>query len=239
MQSNRARERRVYCRSLVLLSLALLLGACSTALPKYMPHAVQTALGPVDAIVVATQDTPTVTISRLNPSGIGGITGILIGEVTDTVRRVNAHAEAKPIAASLQGFDFRTELLAAITPRIENLPNIRITVRPVDTVGTVAAAKALYDGSTASAVLFIVVRHSLVSGDLVLSATARLFPKAPDLLRFRPSPDSNPVAPGNAIYTNTFRVEKPLVTPANIQPKLIEAMNDLAAQLAVDLNTTR
>lgn len=229
----------MYCRSIVLLGLALLLGACSTPSPKYMPHAVQMALGPVDAIVVATQDTPNVTITRTNPSGIGGLTGIIVGGVVDTVRNVNAHAEAKPIAASLQGFDFRAELLAAIKPRVENLPNVRITVRPADTVGTVAAAKALYDDSTASAVLFIAVRHSLVSGDLVLSAVARLFPKAPDLMRFRPAPDSNPVATGNAIYTNTFKVEKPLVTPANIRPKLIEAMNDLAAQLAVDLNTTR
>ena len=229
----------MYCRSMVLLGLAFLLGACSTAPPKYMPQAVQTALGPVDAIVVATQDMPNVTITRTNPSGIGGFAGIIVGGVADTVRSVNAHAEAKPIAASLQGFDFRTELLAAITPRIENLPRVRITVRPVDTVGTVAAAKALYDDSTASAVLFIVVRYSLVCGDLVLSAVARLFPKAPDLLRFRPAPDSNPVATGNAIYTNIFKIEKPLVTPANIRPKLIEAMNDLAAQLAVDLNTTR
>ena len=69
----------MYCRSMVLLGLAFLLGACSTAPPKYMPQAVQTALGPVDAIVVATQDTPNVTITRTNPSGIGGFAGIIVG----------------------------------------------------------------------------------------------------------------------------------------------------------------
>lgn len=227
-------------RSLIFLGLVLSLAACTPA-PKFLSKPEQAALGTVDGIIVATQDTPRVTVTRSNPAGVGGLLGVLVFAAVDGARAVNARAESVPIVDALQGVNFQAELLAATTARVGALPNIKVIVRPVvDTVGTVSAMRNLYDESKDPAVLFFIVNYALVSGDLVLTASARIFPKAPELNRFRPKPnDRDPLDIGNAIYDNKLRVERPGVTTANIRTKLVEGINQLAAQLAADLNSTR
>lgn len=226
-------------RPLIFLGIVLSLGACATP-PKFLSKPEQAALGTVDGIVVAPQATPLVTITPSN-SGGGGLLGLLIFSVADGIRSANVKKESVPIIEALQGFNFQAELLAATTARVEALPNIKVIVRPtVDTVGTTSAARNLYDESKETSVLFFVVGYALVSGDLVLEAAARIYPKSAELNHFRTKPnEKNPLDIGNSIYSNKLRVVRQSVTPANIRANLLDAINQLAAQLAADLNSTR
>lgn len=229
-------------RPLIFLGLILSLGACATA-PKanFLSQPEQAALGTVDGIVVATQSAPRVTVTRSNPAGVGGWAGVLAFAIADEVRSANARADTVPINDALQGLDFQAELLAATTARVGSLSNIKVAIRPtVDTVGTLSVMKTQYDESRAASVLFFVVKYTLVSGDLVLTASARIFPKSPELNKFRPKPnDNDPLDIGNAIYDNKFQVQKWAVTPTNIRTNLVEGINQLTARLATDLNSAR
>lgn len=229
----------MYFRPLIFLGIVLTLGACATP-PKFLSKPEQAALGTVDGIVVAPQATPRVGITPSN-SGAGGLLGLVIFGIADSIRTANVKAESVPIIDALQGFNFQAELLAATTARIGALSNIKVVVRPtVDTVGTTSAARILYDESKETSVLLFVVGYGLISGDLVLEAAARIYPKSPELNQFRPKPnDKDPLDIGNAIYNNKLRVSISAVTPANIRANLLDAINQITAQLAADLNSTR
>lgn len=228
----------MYLRLLSILGIVVALGACGTP-PKYLTKPEQAALGTVDGIAAVPQATPFVTIT---PSGSGGgLAGALIFGIADGIRMANVKKEAVPIIEALQGYDFRAEMLAATKAKVEALSNIKVVVRPtVDTVGTASSMRSAYDGSDANSVLVFVVGYGLISGDLVVEASARIYPKSEDLNKLRPKPnDKDPLDIGNALYSNNMRIVRPSITPANVQANLTEAANQIASQLAADLNTGR
>lgn len=228
---------------LALLGVVLTLGACEQGTsPRLLSKSEQAALGTVDAIVTASQDRPEVTITPTGASGAGGALGGLVYGVVDGVKTARAQDAAGPIIEAMRGYDFPAELLAATTAKLATLSSVHVVVRPaINKGGDPALARSLYDESKDASVMFFAARPFLGSGNnLVLSAAVVIYPKSAELKQFRPKPnDKNPLDPGNAIYRNWLYVVRPSVTPANVRTNITDAINEVAAQLAVDLERMR
>jgi hypothetical protein len=233
---------RLYFRLLIFLGVALTLGACEKeTTSRFLSKPEQAALGTVDGIASAPQTKPEVTIAPTGSAGVGGAAGALIYGIADGFRMADAKTKAAPIIEALQGFDFQADLLAATTAKLGSLSNVKVVVRPtVNWGGNRSSAKNLYDESKDASVLFLGAAYYFNSGNLVLSAAAAIYPKSPELKQFRPKPnDKDPLDRGNAIYFNTLYAVRSSITPANVRTNLADAINQIAAQLAADLDRTR
>ena len=85
--------------------------------------------------------------------------------------------------------------------------------------------------------MFVDVGYQLQSGNLYVSANVVMYPKSDNLRQFRNKPnDSDPLNSGNAIYRKTFNYAKLNVSATDIKQGLTEGANNIASQLAADLN---
>lgn len=234
---------RLGFRMLVLLGVAFALGACEQGTsPRLLSKPEQAALGTVDGIVTASQDRPEVTITPTGASGAGGALGALVYGAVDGARTAKAQGVAAPIIEALQSYDFPAELLAATTAKLATPSSVHVVVRPtINKGGDPASGRSLYEESKDASVMFFAARMFLGSGNnLVLSAAVFIYPRSAELKRFRPNPnDRNPLDPGNAIYRNWMYVVRPSITPANVRANITDAINEIVAQLAADLERTR
>lgn len=225
----------------------LLVGACQTETPNTNANAARllstperAALGTVDGIVSIPQTKPELVVVS-SGSGAGGAAGALVYGAIDGASKARAESRAAPLLAALQNFDYRAEFLAAATSKLGALPDVRIVIRPtVNVVAGSETSRKLYEQSADPSVLFIGSQYSFSSGSLVVSVTAAIFPKSPELKRFRPRPnDSNPVDPGNAIYFNRLHALRHSPTASSIRADLVDAINEVTAALAADLQRMR
>ncbi len=230
-------------RPLVLLTVLLGLTACETApsATRLLSKQEQAALGNVDGIVSITQTQPDITITPTGTPGAGGLAGLLIFSIADGFRQAHAEKEGRVLIAAMQDFSFKEAFFEAATSKLSALPGVKITMRPeVNTAAAPEATRRLYEESHDASVLFVSARLALNSGDLVLTASASIFPKASQLMPLRPKPnDANPLAFGNAIYRDTVTAVRKSVTPDDIRARLTEAINEVTDKLAADLERTR
>ena len=225
-------------RPLILFGALLALGACEThPSHRFLTKPEQAALGTIDGVLAVPDRDPAVTITPTSTGGAGGIAGIFVVAVIDGIRSARAQSDAAPIRAALQGFDFQAELLAALTTKLEALPNVKVAMRPTTIVsGNSADAARAYAESQDTSVLLMNARYSLESGDLVISLGMALYPKSEELKRFRPKPnDKDPLALGNALFHIRPVVKKNAVTAANIRTAVSDAIEQLARSAAATL----
>jgi hypothetical protein len=208
----------------------LLVSACQAEPPNTTANAARLLSMPEQVALVVSSG-----------SGGGGAAGALIYGAIDGASKARAETEVAPLLAALQNFDYRTEFLTAATSKLSTLPDLRIVIRPmVNVVAGSETSRKLYEQSPDPSVLFIGSGYSFSSGTLVVSVTAAIFPKSPELKKFRPRPnDSNPVDPGNAIYFNRLHALRHSPTPSDVRANLTDAINEVTAALAADLQRTR
>ena len=138
----------------------------------------------------------------------------------------------------LRNYDFRTVMLDASTDALTKIDKVKFAMPlRVEVVASNSAKRIAFDQSTASAILFCNVGYRLESGNLIVTASAEMYPKIDTLKQFRNKPDeTNPLDGGNVIYRKTFTFTKQAVTPVTIKESLSEAATNIARQLAADLN---
>ncbi len=138
----------------------------------------------------------------------------------------------------LHDYDFRAVMKQASNSAVGMLQTIKFAAPlDVETVNSSTQKRIVFDNASASAVLFVDVGYQLQSGNLYVSANAVMYPKADNLLHFRRKPnDSDPLDAGNAIYRKTFNYSKLNVVATDIKLDLTEGANNIASQLAADLN---
>jgi len=220
----------------LLLSIAALAG-CATTRPMSVTQQEQHELGPVAGALFIPQNSLLVTVTPTNP-GATGLLGVLVAAGIDAARRSSAENAAAPILEQLHDYDFRAVMKQASDSAVGTLQIIKFSAPlDVETVNSSTQKRIVFDNASASAVLFVDVGYQLQSGNLYVSADAVMYPKANNLLQFRRKPsDSDPLDAGNAIYRKTFKYAKLNVVAADIKGDLTDAANNIASQLAADLN---
>ncbi len=220
----------------ILLVLFLALTGCAT--PQVpMSKQVQSGLNQVEGILVIPQNNLDVTVQATNP-GNSGLLGALLASAIDSMRRSSAEKEAVPITQPLQGYDFKAVMLGATNEALSKVDKIKITLPVrVENVDSESTARIAFDQSSTSAVLFCKIRYRLESGNLIVTTDAEIYPKLDSLKQYRNKPvETNPLDAGNVIYRRSFAFTKQAIAPEIIRDSLNEAANNIASQLAADLN---
>lgn len=220
------------------MAMALLLAGCGSRVPVApMSKNVQTELSSIDTTLIIRQSNLDVTVPQTDGSQ-GGLIGVLVAAVIDSARRSSAETEAAPIVERIQDYDFRQVMRDEATSSLADLKNVKANLPlNIDTVGSDLTFRIAYDKSTANAFLLCNIGYTLNSGNLIVTLHASMYPKADTLKKYRNTPnESNPLANGNAIYNNKFSFVKEGITANNIQASLDEAAQNLAKQLATDID---
>ncbi|HZW86703.1 MAG TPA: hypothetical protein VFF41_04495 [Gallionella sp.] len=197
----------------------------------------QTNIDRVEGILVIPQNNLDVTVQATNP-GNSGLLGALIASVIDSSRQSTAEKAAAPMLEPLRSYDFRTVMLNASTDALTKTDKVKVSMPlRVEVVASDSSKRIAFDQSTASAVLFCNVSYRLESNNLIVAASAEMYPKIEVLKQFSKKPEkNNPLDGGNAIYRKTFTFTKQAVTPSTIRDSLSEAATNVTNQLATDLN---
>jgi len=224
-------------RNVSLLLFIAALAGCATTPPMSVTKQEQHELGPVTGALFIPQNSLLVTVTPTN-AGATGLLGALIAAGIDAARRSAAESTAAPILEQLHDYDFRAVMKQASDSAVDTLQTVKFAAPlDVETVDSNTQKRIVFDNASASAVLFLDVGYRLQSGNLYISANAVMYPKANNLLQFRKKPsDSDPLDAGNAIYRKTFNYAKLNVSATDIKQDLTEGANDIASQLAADLN---
>lgn len=223
-------------RAIALTIVVAALAGCATPQVS-MTKKVQTNIDRVEGILTIPQNNLDVTVQATNP-GNSGLLGALIAAGIDSARQSSAEKAAAPMLKPLRDYDFRTVMLGASTDALTKIDNVRFA-RPlrVEVVVSDSAKRIAFDQSNASAIFFCNVGYRLESGNLIVTASAEMYPKVDTLKQFRNKPEeTNPLNGGNVIYRKTFTFTKQAVTPATIKESLSEAATNVARQLAADLD---
>lgn len=197
----------------------------------------QKGIDRVEGMLVIPQNNLDVTVQATNAGGTG-LLGLLIASAIDSSRQSSAAKAAAPLLEPLRDYDFRAVMLKASNDALTKIDNVKVAMPlRVEVVASDSAKRIAFDQSTASAILFCNVGYRLESGNLIVIASAEIYPKIQALKQFRVKPDEvNPLDRGNAIYRKTFTFSKQAVAPTTIKESLTEAAANVARQLAADLN---
>ena len=96
----------------------------------------------------------------------------------DEYRLSTVKREATPIITELQGFDFRVVMLRAMAAAVGNSQRLAYPINTqLETIDSDSTRRIHYSNSSASVVLFTVVRYRLESGNLLISANLEAYPK--------------------------------------------------------------
>ncbi|MFM0177383.1 hypothetical protein PQR52_02840 [Paraburkholderia aspalathi] len=197
----------------------------------------QHELGPVAGALFIPQNSLLVTVTPTNAGG-AGLLGALIVAGIDAARRSSAESAAAPMFEQLHDYDFRAVMKQASNDAVGSLETIKFAAPlNVETVNSSTQKRIVFDNASASAVMFVDVGYQLQSGNLYVSANVVMYPKSDNLRQFRNKPnDSDPLNSGNAIYRKTFNYAELNVSATDIKQGLTEGANNIASQLAADLN---
>lgn len=216
------------------------LAGCATTSTSQVPltKQAQANIERVEGILVIPQNSLNVTVEASNPYAVGGVVGALVAVAIDSRLQAVAEKAATPILESSRDYNFRAAMLDASTEELSKVDKVKFALPlSVKIDESESAKKIAFEQSTASALLFCNVGYRLESGNLIVTATAEMYPKVDSLKQFRIKPNgSNPLGSGNAIYRKVFTLAKQSVTPTTVNEKLSEAVVDVARQLAADLN---
>lgn len=223
-------------RAIALTIVVAVLAGCATPQVSLKKQA-QTNIERVDVILTIPQNNLDVTV-QATEGGSGGLLGSLLAAAIDEARRSSAEKAAAPMFEPLRDYDFRTVMLNASTDALTKIDKVKVAMPlRVEVVASDSSKRIAFDQSTASAVLYCNVNYRLQSGNLIVTASAEMYPKIEMLKQFRSKPEeTNPLNSGNVIYRNTFTFTKQAVTPTVIKEYLSEAASNVARQLAADLN---
>lgn len=225
-------------RSIALTMAVTVLAGCATTPQVSLTKQVQANIDRVEGILVIPQNSINVTVEASNPYAVGGVVGALVAVAIDSKRQSIAEKAATPILESLRDYNFRAVMLDASTEELSKIDKVKFAMPlSVKADESELARRAAFDQSTASALLFCNVGYRLESGNLIVTATAEMYPKVDALKQFRIKPNTaNPLDGGNAIYRKVFTLAKQAVTPTTVNENLSEAVAEVARQLAGDLN---
>lgn len=217
---------------------ATILSGCATTSTSQVSLPKQASIDRVEGVLVIPQNHLNVTVEASNPYAVGGVVGVLVAAAIDSRLQADAEKAATPILESSRDYNFRAAMLDASTEELSKVDKIKFALPlRVKTEESESARRVAFDQSTASALLFCNVGYRLESGNLIVTATAEMYPKVDSLKQFRIKPNSsNPLGNGNAIYRKVFTLAKQSVTPTTVNEKLSEAVADVARELAADLN---
>jgi len=221
--------------SLFISGLALMAGCAAPQIP--LTKNVQRHMDSAENILFIPQNNLDITVTPTNPGG-GGLIGALVCVAIDSSRRSSAKKESAPIIQQLQNYNFRTVMLKALSHEIPKVSTIKFEL-PIrlETVDSNSQQRISFDKSKASVVVFTRVNYRLESGNLIVNASVKMYPKTKKLSEFRKRPnDSNPISPGNSIYRKFFTFTKQAITAKNIRGSLFEGASSLAKQIVADLN---
>jgi len=221
--------------SLFLIILTFLTGC---ALPQIsLKKETQQDIQSAEIILFIPQNNLDVSIHPTEGGG-GGLLGVLIAAGIDSARRSYAEKKAAPIIEQLQHYDFRAEMLKALSAEIEKINNIKFKISiNLETVYSESQKTISFDKSDRNAVIFTTVAYRLQSGNLIVTSDSEMYPKSTSLYKFRSKPnDTNPIDAGNCIYRKTFEFTKQATTAENIKNSLAEGAASIAKQLVQDLN---
>ena len=137
----------------------------------------------------------------------------------------------------LRDYDFRAVMLNALTDALTKIDKVKIAMpQRVEVVASDSSKRIAFDQSTASSILFCYVGYRLESGNLIVTASAEMYPKIERLKQFRNKPEeANPLDSGNVIYRKTFVFTKQAVTPITIKETQIRDRLAALAPEALDL----
>ncbi|WP_421997803.1 hypothetical protein [Reyranella sp.] len=213
----------------VALALLFLLAACQEEPSKFLTRQALASVGRIELVIVLPLRGTGITLAPFNHA---------FQSEMDRRRQLAAQVDW-----TMRSVDFRSSLAAAVTQRLATLRSVSVAFeRRVITVPSTAGMNEAFDRSMADAVLFLDVIRYIDGSGLTLKGEAQLFPRADRLKRFRPQPDeSNPTAPGNAIFRQTLHRVVPAATidygqPGQLEAAIAEALDNLALQLATLLD---
>jgi hypothetical protein len=229
-------ESIVNLRAITLTIVVAALAGCATPQISLTKQA-QANIDRVDGVLTIPQNNLDVTVPATNP-GNTGLLGALIAAGIDSVRRSNAEKAATPMLEPLRDYDFRTVMLGASTDALTKIDKVKFAMPlRVEVVASDSAKRIAFDQSSASAIFFCNVGYRLESGNLIVTASAEIYPKTETLKQYRNKPEeTNPLDRGNVIYRKTFTFTRQAVTPTTIKESLSEGGTNVARQLAADLN---
>lgn len=215
--------------------LALMVGC---AIPQQsLTKQAQESIRSTEHILIVPQSNLLVDVPATNAYS-GGALGVLIAAGIDSVRRSHAEKEAAPIIQQLQSYDFRAVMLDALSSEIEKSDKVN-TKQPIrlETIESESQQRITFDQSNADAVLFTKAAYRLVSGNLIITADVKIFPKTNNLLKLRIKPDAaSPLNGGNAIYFKVFSFTKQGITASNVKESLSDGAVSVAKQIVADLS---
>jgi len=215
--------------------LALVAG-CATP-QQSLTRQAQESIRSTEHILIVPQSNLIVDVPATNGGG-GGVLGVLIAAGIDSVRRSNAEKAASPIIHQLQSYDFRAVMLKALSTELAKSDKVN-TKQPIrlETIDSESQQRIWFDQSNADTVIFNNVTYRLESGNLIITANVRMFPKANNLLKLRIKPDAaNPFDAGNAIYFKVFSFTKQGITASNVKESLSDGAISVAKQIVADLS---
>jgi len=215
----------------------LLLSGCGVAKLAPMKKNIQSELGTIDTTLIIQQSNLDISVTNTDASS-AGLLGVLVGAIIDSARRSSAEEEGLPLLESLKDYDFREVMLSETTSSFSKLKNVNINVPiKVDEIGSTLSLRMGYDKITSNALLLCNISYKMVSGNLITTLHASLYPKAEKLKQLNSKYDeSNPLADENVLYNNKFTFVKEGITSDNIINALNEAANNLAIQLSSDID---
>jgi len=129
-------------------------------------------------------------------------------------------------------------MLKALSTEIAKSDKLN-TKQPIrlETIDSESQQRIWFDQSNSDVVIFNNVKYLLESGNLIITANVRMFPKASNLFKLRIKPDpANPFDAGNAIYFKVFSFTKQGITASNATESLSEGAISVAKQIVADLS---
>lgn len=217
------------------LALSLVLVGCAAPLQYNKQSVAKVQDGRV--VLFVPQNALGVTVSQTNAGG-AGLIGVLVASAIDGARERSATEKAAPVIEAAREVDFRELISQALASSVASATRAKLSMEPVvETVSSPSTRRIAFDKASGDAVALAEVRYTLQGGALQASLQLQVFPKTAELSALRARPDeSDPMAAGNAVYSNLYSFEKQDVTAQSIAGALKEAANSLAKQMLDDIN---
>lgn len=223
----------------ILILIFIIMLSCATT---YRPLTKDIKIEPTssDSVLFITQNNLDVTVKSTN-AGNTGLLGVLVVAAVDAGRQGAANKAATPIMNELENYDFRSVMRETLTAELRKVESINFSDNnTIENIDSKSQKEISYNNAESDAVLFMYVDYELNNNNLIVDATAEIYPKAERLTLFKAKESADPpLGKKSFIYINKFNFVKQAITPENIKQALTEAANNISMQLVADLNNTK
>lgn len=209
----------------------LILTGCAASRDVRLPDEARPRIKTIEPVLVAEPGTFK-SVGQPPPNYSAGLLVGLLAEVAHSSAANGALERGKDV-------DLHEAIKAAMSAELGKSGDVRLRhpLRAIAATETARTGREIMESSEADVVVFWTFQPLyLTTNQFRMAATARMYARDPDLLRWRKSPDASKWdAEGNVLYRKDFEVMKYGVRPFEIVEALRSTAADMSRKVIADL----